>query len=280
MQYYLQKSEENTLHFIIFFFLIKNIFKTLRLSHATVENTSNGKVMNLLSNDVYRFDTMSMFLNAMWTAPLLVLTVGYLLWLEVQWAGMLGLLIVFIIVPIQSYTGKLSVKFRNQAAVRTDERIKFMDEIISAFHFIKLYAWEKHFTKLIALARKLELKVVKKNSYVRALYMTFALFTTRIALFCALLSIILLYGEENITAAKVFVVSSYFSVIAQTMSQMFVRGIAEIAEGLVAVDRIQCFLESEEKLENTLPNVKPVVVDGSEKCPSEVSEMKFILIKW
>lgn len=61
-----------------------------------------GKVMNLLSNDVYRFDAMSMFLNAMWTAPLLVILVGYLLWIEVQWAGMFGLLVVFIIVPIQS----------------------------------------------------------------------------------------------------------------------------------------------------------------------------------
>lgn len=76
--------------------------KALRLSHETLENTSSGKVMNLLSNDVYRFDAMSMFLNAMWTAPLLVITVGYLLWLEVRWAGMFGLLVVFIIVPIQS----------------------------------------------------------------------------------------------------------------------------------------------------------------------------------
>lgn len=76
--------------------------KALRLSHATLENTSPGKVMNLLSNDVYRFDAMSMFLNAMWTAPLLVVTVGYFLWMEVQWAGMFGLLVVFIIVPIQS----------------------------------------------------------------------------------------------------------------------------------------------------------------------------------
>lgn len=38
----------------------------------------------------------------MWTAPLLCFTVGYLLWIEIQWAGMFGLLIVFIIVPIQS----------------------------------------------------------------------------------------------------------------------------------------------------------------------------------
>lgn len=142
------------------------------------------------------------------------------------------------------------MKFRNQTALRTDERIRFMDEIISGIHVIKLYAWEKPFTKLISMARQLELKVVKKNSYLRALYMTFAMFTTRMALFCSLLSIIVLYGEKDITAAKVFVISSYFSVIAQTLSQMFVRGIAEIAEGLVALRRIQEFLESEEKLMN------------------------------
>lgn len=163
------------------------------------------------------------------------------------------------------YTGKLSVRFRNQTAVRTDERIRCMDEIISGIHVIKLYAWEVHFSKLIALARKFELKVVKKNSYVRALYMTFAMFTTRIALFCSLLSIMLLYGEEHITAAKVFLVSSYFSVIAQTMSQMFVRGIAEIAEGFVAVERIECFLESEEKLQNTFS-----IFNGSGEQSSEV----------
>lgn len=58
--------------------------------------------MNLLSNDVYRFDAMSMFVNALWTGPLLLIAVGYLLWQEVQFAGMVGLLIVFIIVPIQS----------------------------------------------------------------------------------------------------------------------------------------------------------------------------------
>lgn len=45
---------------------------------------------------------MAMFVNSMWTAPLLVFIVGYLLWIEVRWAGMFGLLIVFIVVPIQS----------------------------------------------------------------------------------------------------------------------------------------------------------------------------------
>lgn len=123
-----------------------------------------------------------------------------------------------------------------------------MDEIISGVQVIKMYAWELPFAKLIALARKMELNVVRKSSYVRALYKTFMLFTTRMAIFCTMLSIVLLYGSEQITAAKVFVISAYFGIIAHTMSQIFVRGVAEIAEALVAFRRLQNFLELDEKI--------------------------------
>lgn len=40
--------------------------------------------------------------------------------------------------------------------------------------------------------------------------------------------------------------SSYFNILAQTMSQMFVRGIAELAEAWVAINRLQRFLDYEE----------------------------------
>jgi ATP-binding cassette, subfamily C (CFTR/MRP), member 4 len=129
--------------------------------------------------------------------------------------------------------------------MRTDERVRLMDEVISGVQVIKLYAWEKPFAKLITLARKMELKIVKKSAYVRGLYMTFGLFTTRMALFCTMLSMVLL--GEDLTAAKVFVIASFYHVISHVMSQMFVRGIAEIAEALVAMKRLQKFLDYEEK---------------------------------
>lgn len=108
-----------------------------------------------------------------------------------------------------------------------------------------MYAWEKPFSKLILMARKLELKVVKKNAYVRGLYMTFLLFTTRMALFATMLTMAL--TNEPITAANIFVVTAYFNILSQTMSQMFVRGFAEIAEVLVALGRLRAFLMYEEK---------------------------------
>lgn len=76
--------------------------KVLRMSQTAMGDSSPGKIVNLLSNDVNRFDSMTKFGSALWCSPLLVLAIGYLLWLEVRWAGLIGMAIVFIIVPIQS----------------------------------------------------------------------------------------------------------------------------------------------------------------------------------
>uniref|UniRef100_A0A182K842 Uncharacterized protein n=1 Tax=Anopheles christyi TaxID=43041 RepID=A0A182K842_9DIPT len=224
--------------------------KALRLSRTALGDTAPGKVVNLLSNDVNRFDIVSVFLHSMWSAPLLAIIIGVLLYIEIGVAGLIGMIVIFIVTPIQSYTGKLTSRFRLQTALRTDERIRLMDEIISGIQVIKMYAWERPFAKLIRHARQMELKIVRKSAYVRGLYMTFLLFTTRTALFCTMMAMALL-GDE-LTAARVFVVATYFGILANTMSAMFVRGIAEIAEAMVAMRRLERFLEFEERESDAL----------------------------
>lgn len=79
-----------------------SFIQVLRLSQTALGDTQPGQIVNLISNDVSRFDLVVKFLNAMWTAPLLIIIVTYLLWIEIEWAGMIGISIVFIVVPIQS----------------------------------------------------------------------------------------------------------------------------------------------------------------------------------
>ncbi|XP_066582134.1 probable multidrug resistance-associated protein lethal(2)03659 isoform X2 [Prorops nasuta] len=218
--------------------------KALRLSATALGETAPGKVVNLVANDVNRFDLVTIFIHHMWSAPLSAIIIGYFLYAEAGYAGLIGILAVFTVVPIQSYTGKLSSKFRLQTSIKTDERVRLMDEIISGVQVIKMYAWEKPFCAMVELARKLELKVVTKSSYIRGIYMTFNLFTTRMALFSTLIAMIMF--KEDLTADKIFVFSSFYSILAHTMTGMFVRGFAELAECLVAVRRLQNFLMYEE----------------------------------
>ncbi|KAJ8687082.1 hypothetical protein QAD02_022876 [Eretmocerus hayati] len=228
--------------------------KALRLDKAALGETAPGKIVNLVANDVNRFDIISNFAHHMWSAPTLTFIVAVILYFKAGYAGLFGILAIFVVVPIQSYAGKLSSRFRLQTALKTDERVRFMDEIISGIQVIKMYSWEKPFCALIELARRLELRVVMKNSYIRAIYMTFNLFTTRAALYCTLMA--MLYFGEEITADKVFVFSSFFNILTHTMTGMFVRGFAETAECMVAVRRLQTFLTYDEyKQDNVVKNL-------------------------
>lgn len=200
--------------------------------------------MNLIANDVSRFDMVSMFIHHMWSGPLSTLIIGYFLYVEAGFAGVLGIAAVFVVVPIQWYTGKLSPKFRLQTAIKTDERVRLMDEIISGVQVIKMYAWEKPFCVMVALARKLELKVIQKSSWVRGIFMVFNLITTRAAMYCTLVG--MMFFSQQLTAEKAFVFFSFFNILTNTMSIMFVRGVAEIAECIVAVRRLQHFLMNDE----------------------------------
>ncbi|XP_068992206.1 probable multidrug resistance-associated protein lethal(2)03659 isoform X2 [Neodiprion pinetum] len=218
--------------------------KALNLSMTALGETAPGKVVNLVANDVNRFDVVSVFLHYLWSAPISTLIITYFLYNKAGWAGIIGIAAVFIVVPLQSYLGKLSSKYRLQTALKTDERVQLMDEIVSGVQVIKMYAWEKPFCALIELARKLELRVVTKTSYLRGIYMSFNLFTTRMALWGTMIAMV--FFDQELTADTIFVISAYFNILAQTMSSMFVRGVAETAECMVAVRRLQYFLMYDE----------------------------------
>lgn len=79
-----------------------HLFQSLQLSQTALSDTAPGKLVNLLSNDVNRFEIASIFVHPMWTSLVMTSIAIYILWIETQWAGMFGLIIVFLIVPIQS----------------------------------------------------------------------------------------------------------------------------------------------------------------------------------
>lgn len=80
--------------------------KALKLSQTALGETPPGKIVNLLSNDVNRFDWATFFFNTLWVAPLLTFFVGCLMWREVGISGLVGILVVFAVVPVLSKSEK------------------------------------------------------------------------------------------------------------------------------------------------------------------------------
>lgn len=52
------------------------------------------------------------------------------------------------------WLGKKVGYLRQKMASKTDERLRLINEIISGIQVIKMYAWEKPFSKLLRNARK------------------------------------------------------------------------------------------------------------------------------
>lgn len=74
--------------------------QTLRLAQKAVSNTSPGKLVNLLSNDLQRFDRISV--HPLWVAPITMFVATYILWTQIKWAAIIGIAVIFLLVPIQS----------------------------------------------------------------------------------------------------------------------------------------------------------------------------------
>lgn len=128
--------------------------KSLRLSNIALGQTTTGQIVNLMSNDVNRFDTAAIFLHYLWVGPCQAVPVLIILWYELGPSTLAGFVVLLLLVPVQSWMGRLFSKLRHKTAIHTDERVKVMNEIITGMRVIKMYCWEKPFGDLVSKLRK------------------------------------------------------------------------------------------------------------------------------
>lgn len=75
--------------------------KSLRLSKTALGQTTVGQVVNLLSNDVGRFDLSLKFIHHMWVGPVQTMIVTYLMYTEVGISAVFGVIVLLLFIPLQ-----------------------------------------------------------------------------------------------------------------------------------------------------------------------------------
>lgn len=66
-----------------------------------------GQAINLMSNDVSRFDWMMSFTHDVYYAPIGSAIAGYLIYTQIGYAGLIGMALLILFMPVQ---GKFYVK--------------------------------------------------------------------------------------------------------------------------------------------------------------------------
>ncbi|KAL6423795.1 hypothetical protein ACFW04_010336 [Cataglyphis niger] len=233
--------------------------KILRLSKSST--TTPGQIINLLSNDMSKFDQLFTFLHYIWIMPIQGAIIAYLIWQNVGIASLTGISLITIqTIPLQGYISKWISKLRLKTAIRTDERIRLMSEIISGIQVIKMYTWEKPFQELVNCIRKYEIDVLTLMSYLRGFTLATFVFTERTTLYFTILTYVL-FGY-SISADKVFSMAQYFNILQLTMAIFYPLAVASVAETAVSIKRIENFLLLNENISlvQSLPGTNEISI--------------------
>ncbi|XP_033954587.1 ATP-binding cassette sub-family C member 4-like isoform X2 [Pseudochaenichthys georgianus] len=204
--------------------------KALGLSSESMGQTTTGRIVNLLSNDVNRFDE--------------AMVIIVLLWCRIGPSCLAGVAVLALMMPVQTVFGKLFGIFRSKTAVLADNRIHIMNEVVSGIRIIKMYAWEKPFSALVTDVRRKEIRQILKSSYLRGLNMASSFASSKIIVFITFTVYVLL--GNTIDASTVFVTVSLYGTIKLTVTLLFPLAIEKLSETAVSICRIEEFLLMEE----------------------------------
>ncbi|XP_066138463.1 ATP-binding cassette sub-family C member 4-like isoform X2 [Euwallacea fornicatus] len=242
--------------------------KIVKLNRQSQGDAAAGRIINILSNDVQRFDQVAIMLPHIWIMPIQVVLVTYLMWRIIGVYCLIGIgAMILITVPLQTYFGKLATQLRLQVAQRCDNRVKHMNEIINGIQVIKMYAWEKPFEKLIECLRAREISALIKSSHLKGFYSSSTVFVERLTLFLTVITYSLM--GERVTANVVFSMAQFFNILQLAMAIIYPLAITLSAESWVAIKRLQEVLVLNEKEESII-----------EKVPEKVVILKEISASW
>jgi ATP-binding cassette subfamily C (CFTR/MRP) protein 4 len=126
------------------------------LSQFMVKSADMGKLVNLLASDFNTMDERLLLATMAFGLPFLLFGVAVVLVIRLGWFGLICIFtpIVFTVIPV--IVGRVNGRILTKLNVHKDERIKTTGEAIEGIRFVKLYAWELAFSRIIGKLRDLE----------------------------------------------------------------------------------------------------------------------------
>ncbi|KAI8903008.1 P-loop containing nucleoside triphosphate hydrolase protein [Globomyces pollinis-pini] len=215
--------------------------KCLELSISNTQST--GLIVNLVSNDVQRFEDAAPFAHFFWAGPVQLLTLSYFIYREVGWSFLAGTIGVLLLIPIQGYFATAFKRLRQITVAYRDDRIKNISDMFAGIMVVKLYAWEIPFKEKINQLRNLELKFIWRGNILKSV--NESIFFASSAIINTLIFSSFHFSGGKLSPAIVFSVITYIQYIKLSMTNFFPKSIQFLSECQVSLTRIQEFLSLE-----------------------------------
>ncbi|XP_044787151.2 ATP-binding cassette sub-family C member 11 isoform X3 [Bubalus bubalis] len=165
----------------VFSFAFEKLMQFKSLTHITV-----GEAIGFFTTDVnYLFEGVYYGPLAMLSC-LLLISCSITSCLILGPIALIAMLCYILFLPLQVFLTRKLVESQNHTSEVSDRRIRMTSEVLTSIKLIKMYAWEKPFTKVIKDLRKKETKLLEKCGFIQSL-------TTVILFLAPSLSVVLLF---------------------------------------------------------------------------------------
>jgi len=134
---------------------------------------SKPEILNLMSTDCDRIVNSCISFHSFWSIPFQLFATLYLLYTQLKFAFIPGVIFAIILIPINRY---IAVKIGTLSAslmTAKDKRVQLTTEALTGSKQIKMQALEDIFTEKIEVLRKQEVVFLSKRKYLDALCVYF-----------------------------------------------------------------------------------------------------------
>lgn len=160
-----------------------------------------------------------MYAHYIWILPFQASLVTYLIYHRIGWAAFVGVVgLLLKTVPVQSHLSQVLSRIRLRVALKTDDRVGMMHEIVQGIQVIKMYAWEPFFRSTVVSARDRELKQIRHASYIRCFNLCTQIFAERTTVFLTILTCALI--GQSTKADVIFSMAQYFNVLQVRLTRL------------------------------------------------------------
>ena len=214
---------------------------------------SVGEVVNFLSSDSSRIIESIRFGWWLILAPLSLFALMGILCSYIGAYALIGMLVLFLQMPIQLFVGSKIGNVRERAVALTDERVMIMNDILSSIKTVKLYCWEDSFADQVASIRAREGAELSTTATIKYLNVAISFFSPTLA---TMLSLSLYFGagKHAVNSYLVFTVASLFNASSAPLACL-PMAIANIAQGFIGMSRLQSLMRQDDLRDTRILNM-------------------------
>lgn len=144
--------------------------KVGKLSMRSLTETNSGKLITLASSDIFTLERPLSMAPFALVAPIMNLASYGLIWYISGWQYAVIIFGLWILMFLSQMLVARMQKGNKQAeAMRNDERMKLVNDMITGIRTIKAYAWENHYSRKVREARAIQAKKVFRQNFIGGL---------------------------------------------------------------------------------------------------------------